>query len=497
MKKLLSLIALFGVMFALSSCGDDDDNVGPGALSISGIPATAEIAVGDNLEVSGVVLTAVDGFASSEAFTVAVGTSVVDLSALITGASPQTINIVADAAVQTALGITGAGTYTLVFTLTDANGDEATFSHELTVAEFLEVVVSNNITSDVTWTKNKIYILNGRISVEAGNTLTIEEGTIIKGEGGTGSNASALLIARGAMINAVGTAAEPIIFTTAADEIVPGQIASPNLNPDVNGLWGGLIILGNAPISADNESEQIEGIPASDSNGLYGGTDAADNSGTIRYISVRHGGANIGEGNEINGITLGGVGSGTTIDHVEVVANQDDGIEWFGGTVNVSHALVWNAGDDAIDTDQAWSGTLDNFIIINPGDEGFELDGPEGTFAGAGHTITNGTMKAEGASGLADFDDNTDVNMTNVLFFDISGAQDTEGYGGYLANTNGFASSAWQAVLPDGSAIADFFTEGSDAITTSAADVASATVGANVSEFAFTFAEAQGALDDF
>ena len=84
--------------------------------------------------------------------------------------------------------------------------------------------------------------------------------------------------------------------------------------------------MGNAPISADAASVQIEGIPASDPNGLYGGSDAADNSGVVKFISIRHGGANIGEGNEINGLTLGGVGNGTVIENVEAVANQDDGI---------------------------------------------------------------------------------------------------------------------------------------------------------------------------
>ena len=240
------------------------------------------------------------------------------------------------------------------------------------------IVVTSNITTNTTWTSDKVWVLGGRIAVESGAELTIEAGTIIKGEAGTGPNATALLVARGAKLYANGTADAPIIFTTIADEIMPGGKVSPNLDPNLNGLWGGLIVLGNAPISAANDAMQIEGIPASDANGLYGGTDAADNSGSITYVSVRHGGANIGEGNEINGITLGGVGNGTVIENVEVVANQDDGIEFFGGTVNVTNAVVWNAGDDAIDTDQAWSGTLDNFIVVNPGDECFELNGPEG-----------------------------------------------------------------------------------------------------------------------
>src|SRR5690606_30118192 len=125
-------------------------------------------------------------------------------------------------------------------------------------------------------------VLAGRITVVDGVTLTIEPGVIIKGEAGTGANATALIIARGGKIMAEGTAAQPIIFTSVADEIQPGQIKSPNLDESFDGLWGGLIVLGKAPISADAAAIQIEGIPASDQNGLYGGTDVADNSGVLK-----------------------------------------------------------------------------------------------------------------------------------------------------------------------------------------------------------------------
>ncbi|MCF8295681.1 MAG: hypothetical protein K9I34_06420 [Bacteroidales bacterium] len=293
------------------------------------------------------------------------------------------------------------------------------------------VVVTENITSNTTWYSDSIYQLGGRITVVNGATLTIEAGTVIKGEAGTGSNATALLIARGGKLMAEGTAAKPIIFTSVADEITPedieaGNYNSPNLDADVNGLWGGLIVLGKAKISASSESAdvsevQIEGIPTSDANGLYGGTEDADNSGVLKYISIRHGGTNIGSGNEINGLTLGGVGSGTVIENIEVVANQDDGIEWFGGTVNVKNVIVWNAGDDAIDTDQSWGGTLDNFIVLTPIGHCFELDGPEGTYAN-GHTIKNGTIVAsDDALGtvsvdLINVDDNSRVALQNLYF---------------------------------------------------------------------------------
>ncbi|WP_296618802.1 hypothetical protein [Marivirga sp.] len=290
------------------------------------------------------------------------------------------------------------------------------------------VIITDNITENTTWTKDNIYQLGGRIAVEAGAELTIEAGTIIKGEGGSQANATALIVARGAKLFAQGTAAEPIIFTSKLDEIQPGQIASPNLDPTQAGLWGGVIILGNAPISASASEIQIEGIPTSDPNGLYGGDDAEDNSGEIRYISIRHGGTNIGAGNEINGLTLGGVGSGTVIENVEIVGNQDDGIEWFGGTVNVTNAVVWNAGDDGMDTDQAWSGTMDNFIIVTPAGHCFELDGPEGdVLLNVQHTFVNGTVVASNddrqSQDLINTDENSGVILRNVFITGIADGQ--------------------------------------------------------------------------
>lgn len=351
-----------------------------------------------------------------------------------------------------------------------------------------KVEVASNITTNTTWTKDKTYVLTGRIFVTAGATLTIEAGTVVKGRAGAGPNATALVIARDAKIMAVGTAAEPIIFTSEADQITSGEIVSPNMPTSLNGLWGGLIVLGNAHISvASNDLEaSIEGIPGTDLNGKYGGTNDADNSGVIKFVSIRHGGANIGEGNEINGLTLGGVGNGTVIENIEIVANQDDGIEFFGGSVNVTNAIVWNNGDDAIDTDQAWSGTLSNFVIVNPGDKGFELDGPEGTYTSTGHTITNGTMFAGSANGLVDFDNNSDVNISNIYFTDLSTNKDggvitqtNEGYAGYAVNGT-YSASNFEATLPSGTTKAEYFVDGSDVITTA---VTTNTVGATTSVF--------------
>lgn len=369
------------------------------------------------------------------------------------------------------------------------------------------IKIDRNITSDETWTKDKIYVLAQRVTVVEGVSLTIEPGTIIKGEAGSGANATALLVARGGKLFAEGTSTEPIIFTSVADEIMPGEIASPNLDPTLDGLWGGVIVLGRAPISASADAIQIEGIPPSDQNGLYGGSDPADNSGVIKYISIRHGGSNIGEGNEINGLTLGGVGTGTTLEYIEVVANNDDGVEWFGGTVNTSHVLVWNSADDAIDTDQAWAGTLDNFLIIGgpATDHALEIDGPEGTLLDR-HIVRNGSIKGSSVSELGDFRDGARGTFENLYFFNFPDPATSGGRGDFsLSGDKTLTSFAngdlvfnnLQVTLPDGVALTDVFLNGTDA-SVEVVGLGANTVGADKSAFVgWTWAHAAGELNDF
>jgi hypothetical protein len=300
----------------------------------------------------------------------------------------------------------------------------------------LEGTISENKTLDA----SKIWLLKGRVAVENGVTLTIPAGTIIKAASGTGADASTLIIARGATLVADGTAEAPIVMTSVSDNIEVGGTypsSGPALNVDTRGLWGGLLVLGNAPCSLSNDVTelQIEGIPTSDTNGLYGGSDAEDSSGSLQYISIRHGGAEIGEGNEINGLTLGGVGSGTTINHIEVLGNVDDGIEFFGGTVNATNLLVWGQGDDAIDIDQAYAGTIDGALVVltAASDHGFEIDGPEGSSTGR-FVLKNATVigatddcDAEGVDGeMADFRKGATGDVLNVLFKDFSGGKDVE-----------------------------------------------------------------------
>tara|TARA_B100001778_G_C18567189_1_gene620743 strand:- start:69 stop:1355 length:1287 start_codon:yes stop_codon:yes gene_type:complete len=318
---------------------------------------------------------------------------------------------------------------------------------------------SGLIEADENWTSNCIYVLNNKVVVPAGITLTIEPGTIIKGTSGTGSLASALVVARGGTLLAAGTVDQPIVMTSIADNITIGESNGTNLDQNDRGLWGGLIVLGNAPcsFSGDVAALQIEGIPAEDTWGLYGGSDSDDNSGIFKYISIRHGGALIGEGNEINGLTLGGVGAGTEIDNIEVVANVDDGIEFFGGTVDASNLLVWAQGDDAIDIDQAYSGTIDN-VVVHLGDisdHAFEIDGPEGTAVGS-FTLQNasifGNVITENGE-YADYRSNAMGTTTGVFASGFPAGKDVELDNDVVAtnyNSEALVFGVWDIVLPSG-----------------------------------------------
>lgn len=373
------------------------------------------------------------------------------------------------------------------------------------------------LTEDETWTNDRIWILESKVVVNEGVTLTIEPGTIIKGDEGQEASASALVVDQGGTLIADGTAEQPIIFTSILDNIELGQIAGTNLGLGNVGLWGGVIVLGNAPISVDGDAgtAQIEGIPATESYGQYGGDDPDDNSGIIRYVSIRHGGITIGQDNEINGLTLGGVGLGTTIDYVEVVANADDAFEWFGGTTNSSNLLAWAQQDDGLDIDQAYNGTITNAAVIqsSDSDRALEIDGPEGPDAANpadfGFTIDGLTViDAEDGEFYADLRDGAIGTIRNAVF---SGT--TTGVGQFrldgVDSQNNFENGLIvfetnEIVLPTGSDLIDLLINApagsEDAfldnfnVIDSANDVSDG-IGANLSVFAgWTYASSQGAL---
>ncbi len=482
--------------------------VGDESIAISMIPATATIDFGADL--AGVPY-AVDGLDGIVSFTVQVNgqgspasmAGFVDPAVTLDGSETALSGTFTfDWATLLAVGGT-AGNNAVVFTATDSDGDVDEFTHTLTVnaAPETEVeLVRGNIEENTTWTADKIWQLDTRVTVIDGVTLTIEPGTVIKGNEGQGAASTALLVARGGKLIADGTAALPIIFTSVFDPIDPAEVASgiytSTTSPTQAGLWGGVIVLGRAPISAQNDNKedvtevQIEGVPASDPNGLYGGTDAADNSGVIKYISIRHGGTNIGAGNEINGLTLGGIGSATVVENIEVVANADDGIEIFGGNVSVDKVMIWNSFDDSMDTDQDWVGTVENFIIVAPNTgSAFELDGPEGT-----QNRTPSSQFIEGVlyggpdiDAIVDWDDNTDCGVSNVYFFGITA--------GALASFNGDGTGTTENWETDLTAAGTFFA-GAEAILTLNVQVANKSYGPVAADFPWTWAGQSGALSD-
>lgn len=286
------------------------------------------------------------------------------------------------------------------------------------------ITVSDN-TGTTTWTKDKVYLLDGFVFVNSGDVLTIEPGTVVKGKPGTGAGASALIVARGGQINACGTAAEPIIFTFEADPL------DGSVGMTTTGQWGGLMLLGSARLNTVPSTQNIEGIPTSETRGSYGGTNDNDNSGSLCYVSIRHGGTDIGAGNEINGLTLGGVGAGTSIHHIEVVANADDGVEFFGGTANLKHILVSNVLDDSYDYDQGYRGKGQFWVAIENAnsDRGGEHDGgttPEDGLPYATPVIYNATYIGNGASRAITFRDNAGGEYHNAVFHNFGKGIDIE-----------------------------------------------------------------------
>jgi hypothetical protein len=220
--------------------------------------------------------------------------------------------------------------------------------------------VEGEISSDTTWSSETRYILTDKVFVTGGATLTVEEGTLVQGDPG-----AALLVTRGSQIDAQGSADDPIVFTSSR----PQGTRTP-------GDWAGVALLGGAPINVGSENN-IEGIDPSDSRGLYGGDNADHNCGTLEYVRIEWAGDEFSPDNELNGLTVGGCGRNTTIEHVQVHGGLDDGIEFFGGTTNMRNIVITGANDDSLDWDQGWRGKVQHLIIQQTpgvGDNGFESD---------------------------------------------------------------------------------------------------------------------------
>lgn len=230
---------------------------------------------------------------------------------------------------------------------TDWTSGWANFDPENTVYPATSTTVSSDITSDVTW--SGVILLQNKVYVKNNATLTIEPGTIIRGDLSTQGT---LVITKGAKIMAEGTSSNPIVFTSNQDA---GNRAE--------GDWGGVVILGKAVNNQAGGIAYIEGIaPSSDTE--YGGTDDADNSGVMKYVRIEFPGIALQPNKEINGLTFGSVGNGTEIDYIQVSFSGDDSYEWFGGTVDCRHLIAYRGLDDDFDTDFGYSGRVQFGLII-------------------------------------------------------------------------------------------------------------------------------------
>ena len=224
----------------------------------------------------------------------------------------------------------------------------------------ITIELTGNKTTDLTLDADNDYIVTGPLIMESGTTLTVPAGMTIKAAA-TGADVY-IAIAQGAKIEASGTASNPIIFTSASTAQNAGD-------------WGGLILLGKAPINSviggdATSTSEIASLP-------YGGSTTDDNSGTIRYVRVEYSGGKADGQSENNGISFYGVGSGTTVEYIQVYEGKDDGVEFFGGTVNVDYVSVVNAQDDSIDWTEGYSGTITNAYVKHgvDHDKGIEADG--------------------------------------------------------------------------------------------------------------------------
>lgn len=251
---------------------------------------------------------------------------------------------------------TTTGTDTVTTTDTSTGVDAAP---DVVVADPTPVDVTDDIKADTKWTADHIYILKKHIFVTAG-TLTIEPGVTVKGGAGT-----SLVITPAAKLDAVGTAQKPVVFTS-----------SKAVGSRAPGDWGGIVFLGKAPINVTGGTSKIEGFPAGVAGTEYGGTDPKHNCGKLKYARVEFAGFELAKDNELNAVAFGGCGSDTEVDFVQTHMGSDDGIECFGGTVNLKHIVISQCLDDGLDWDFGWVGNVQYLVVQQStgSNQGFESD---------------------------------------------------------------------------------------------------------------------------
>lgn len=270
------------------------------------------------------------------------------------------------------------------------------------------------ISTNTTWTKNNTYILRGTVYVKSGVTLTIEPGTVIFGSNAVAN--SCLIVTKGAKLNAIGTPTQPIVFTS----MFPVGFRRP-------GQWGGIILLGKASANTTSSATSptpstfgvnyIEGLTevnnttTGESTEFGGGSQADDddNSGTLKYVRIEFGGFIFSQNREINGLTLGAIGRGTTIDYVQCSFINDDSFEWFGGTVNCAHLIAYRGIDDDWDTDFGFSGTVQ-----------FGLNVRDPKLGDDSYSLASGSSTSEGYESDNDAIGSNNSPKTKALFSNIT-----------------------------------------------------------------------------
>lgn len=362
-----SVIAVSAALVVLSACGSDNGGgptgptTGTISITVNGLPAGSNAAV-----------TVTGPSAYSQAVTTTTN---------LTSVPAGTYTV---AAAQVSAGTAKYNGTPAPTTLTVTAGGTASATVNYSLAATPVVTLSGSLTASKRLYADTLYVLRGFVYVQNGATLTIDAGTKIVGD--TTALGSALFIMRGAKIDAQGTAAAPIVFTS--------QRSAGNRSP---GDWGGLIIVGNARNNRGGNTI-VEGsngsVVGADPAGVVytGGTNDADNSGTLRYVRVEFAGYATLQDAELNSFTFAAVGSGTTFEYLQALAGLDDSFEWFGGTVNGKYLVSYEAGDDHFDTSEGYRG-LNQFLIamqstyltpragagaVSVDPQGFEVDGCNG-----------------------------------------------------------------------------------------------------------------------
>jgi hypothetical protein len=343
MKRMVKLFAGIGLLIAIATSCEDDIKLT--SIALDQVNTTVMVGATTNLNV---IFTPID--ATNQG--------------IIWSTENTAVATVADGAV------TGVALGTTVITAESKEDPmlKATCNIIVIPSNGQQVTLSGDITSDLTLYSNARYFLSGFVYVKNNATLTIQPGTIIKGVSGSKGT---LIIERGSKINAAGTASQPIIFTS--DKSV-GQRAA--------GDWGGVVICGKATTNKHDSGTGV-GVAEGGIGSQYGGTDDTDNSGVLQYVRIEFPGIPLTStaNSEINGLTLYAVGSGTTIDHIQVSFSGDDSYEWFGGAVNCKYLVAHRGLDDEFDTDNGFKGKVqfimgirDPNISDQSGSNGFESD---------------------------------------------------------------------------------------------------------------------------